>query len=492
MSPFVKNVSRFSKPLSKPNNRVPSPFEGEGKNHRPVTPSPPHQRGRGGNVLSSPSHEPLSGAETAVAIVTSLSHDGRGVARLEGKAVFIDGALPGERVRFRYLHRRKRHDSGRLVEVLEASPDRTVPPCPHYGTCGGCDLQHLHPQSQLQTKQRVLAEQLERLGKIKPEAWLAPITGPALGYRRRARLGVYFVPGKGVVIGFRQRHKSYLADLDTCPVLEPKISALLPELHRLVDQLSCRDRLPQIEIAVGDEAAALVFRHLVPLTEQDKALLVAFGQRHEVCVYQQPDRPSSIAALWPAKPEVLFYRLPIFDVKIAFEPSDFIQINSAVNQAMVARAIELLAPQSHETVLDLFSGLGNFTLPLARRARQVLGVEGEALLVKRARDNARLNNIGNAEFVAANLYQENAAPAWAGFRADKLLLDPPRGGAMEAIKNLSEPLPSRIVYISCYPATLARDSEYLVHVLGYRLAIVGVMDMFPQTSHVETMAMFTR
>lgn len=500
MSSSVKNVSYPNESLKKPHNRVPSPFKGEGQGEGESRrlaapspqPSPPQQRGRGGNVLSSPRHEPLPDVESPDVAVTSLSHDGRGVARLDGKAVFIEGALPGERVRFRYLERRKRYDSGEVVEIIEPSPNRVAPPCPHYGRCGGCDLQHLRPQTQLQVKQQILAEQLDHLGKVEPESWLAPITGPALGYRRRARLGARLVPGEGVVIGFRQRNKSFLANLDTCLVLEPKVAALLPELRALIGELSCRDRIPQIEVAVGNNAAALVLRHLVPLTEPDKGLLSAFGRRHDIRIYQQPDRPNSIAALWPANPEPLFYRLSGFDVEIRFEPANFIQINSAMNAAAVEQAIRLLAPQPDEAVLDLFCGLGNFTLPLARHARQVLGVEGEKPLVERARENARLNNIGNVEFIAADLHRENTAPVWANFKADKLLLDPPRGGAMEAIKSLLQPLPSKIVYVSCYPATLARDSEYLVHRLGYRLAAVGVMDMFPQTSHVESMALFTR
>ena len=484
--------------------------------------------------------------DIAVATVTAFSHDGGGVARLEGKAVFIEGALPGERVRFRYVHRHKRYDSGGLVEVLEPSPNRVTPPCPHYGTCGGCDLQHLRPEIQLQAKQQILAEQLERLGKVKPESWLEPITGPALGYRRRARLGVRLVPSEGgVIMGFRQRNKSFLANLETCLVLEPKVSALLPALHDLIAELSCPDRIPQIEVAVGDDnfagsekrhrrsgtgkyrlrsrgrnvpiaeqrmqierasarpegerardgapnASALVFRHLVPLTEQDKKLLIAFGERHEVRIYQQAARPDSIAPLWPANPEPLFYRIPAFDVEIRFDPADFIQINAAVNNATVEQAVKLLEPAPNDTVLDLFCGLGNFTLPLARRAGHVLGVEGEAALVNRARANARLNHITNAEFVSADLYRESAGAAWVDGKANKLLLDPPRGGAMEALKSLVEPLPSRIVYVSCHPATLARDSEYLVRVLGYRFAAAGVMDMFPQTSHVESMALFVK
>lgn len=442
---------------------------------------------------SDPHGDSPSGEEYPVATVTAFSHDGRGVARLDGKAVFIEGALPGERVRFRYLERRKRFDTGELAEILEPSPNRVTPPCPHYGSCGGCDLQHLRPETQLQAKQQILAEQLERLGKVKPESWLGPITGPALGYRRRARLGVRFVPSEGgAIIGFRQRNKSFLANLETCLVLEPKISALLPALHALIAELSCPDRIPQIEVAVGSSAAALVFRHLVPLTQQDRERLAAFGEHNDIRIYLQPSRPDSIAPLWPADPEPLSYRIPAFDVEIRFEPADFIQINSAVNSATVEQALKLLELAPDDTVLDLFCGLGNFTLPLARHAGRVLGVEGETALVNRARANAQLNHITNVEFISADLYKESTGAAWTDFKANKLLLDPPRGGAIEVIKSLVEPLPSRIVYVSCYPATLARDSEYLVHALGYRFAAVGVMDMFPQTSHVETMALFVK
>jgi 23S rRNA (uracil1939-C5)-methyltransferase len=442
---------------------------------------------------SKPRHEPPSGAETPVATVTAFSHDGRGVARIDGKAVFIEGALPGETVRFRYRERRKRYDTGELAEILEPSPDRVAPPCPHYGTCGGCDLQHLRPEAQLQAKQEIVAAQLDHLGKVKPESWLAPVTGPVVGYRRRARLGVRLVPSEGgVVIGFRQRNKSFLTNLETCLVLEPKVSTLLPALRTLIGELSCPDRIPQIEVACGSNATALVFRHLVPLTAEDRGRLAAFGEHNDIRIYLQPSRPDSIAPLWPAAPEPLYYRIPAFDVEIRFEPADFIQINDAVNAATVAQAISLLEPGPQDAVLDLFCGLGNFTLPLARRAGRVLGVEGEKELVRRARANAQLNRITNVEFIDADLYRESSGTPWGDFKPDKLLLDPPRGGAIEAIKQLAEPLPSRIVYVSCYPATLARDSEYLVHTLGYRFAAAGVMDMFPQTSHVETMALFTR
>ena len=433
------------------------------------------------------------GSSSATATVESLGYDGRGVARLDGKTVFIEGALPGERVRLRYLSKHKNFDSSVLVELLEASPNRVTPPCPHFGTCGGCDLQHLRPEVQIQAKQRILAEQLARIGKVQPETWLEPITGPALGYRRRARLGARFVPEQGgMVIGFRERRKSFLANMDTCLVLEPKIAGLLPELRNLIGGLSCANRVPQIEVASGDNASTLVFRHLVPLTERDEAHLRAFGQRHDIQIYLQPRGPDSIAALWPEQPEELNYHLPEFDVEIRFRPTDFVQINNAVNQKMVSQAVRLLELKGDEQVLDLFCGLGNFTLPLARRAGRVLGAEADDALIAGARRNAQLNDIVNTEFRVANLYQDSGQTSWSDFRVDRLLLDPPRGGAIEAIKRLIGPLPSRIVYVSCHPATLARDSEYLVHALGYRLSAAGVMDMFPQTSHVESMALFVQ
>ena len=428
-----------------------------------------------------------------MATVESLSYDGRGVAHLDGKAVFIEGALPGEQVRFRYLNRRRNYDSGDLLEILQASPDRVAPPCPHFGVCGGCDLQHLRPQAQVQAKQQILAEQLAHIGKLQPETWLAPVTGPSLGYRRRARLGARLVPAKGgMLIGFRERRRSHLANLDTCLVLQPDIAGLLPEIRALTGKLSCANRIPQVEVAAGDDASALVFRHLVPLTPGDEELLRAFGQRHRIQIYRQGGGPDSIVALWPEEPGPLHYRLPDFDVEIRFRPTDFVQINAAVNRRMVSQAVALLELTGTERVLDLFCGLGNFTLPLARRAGQVLGVEADAALIEAGRRNAGLNGIANVEYRMADLDREDGAAPWTDFACDRLLLDPPRSGALAAIKRLAAPLPSRIVYVSCYPATLARDSQYLVQALGYRLAAAGVLDMFPQTSHVESMALFVR
>ncbi|MBI3547164.1 MAG: 23S rRNA (uracil(1939)-C(5))-methyltransferase RlmD [Gammaproteobacteria bacterium] len=440
-----------------------------------------------------------TGGDAASATVASFSHDGRGVARLQGKAIFIDGALPGERVHFRYLNKHKSYDEGEVIDILESSPNRVQPPCPHFGICGGCGWQHLRPEIQIQAKQKILAEQLARLGKVTPETWLEPIKGPSLAYRRRARLGVRQISDRAeVVIGFRQKRKSFIADLNTCLVLDPKISNLLPAVRLLISSLSCPNRIPQVEIAGGDGAVenkifAFIFRHLVALTENDKQLLRDFGQQHDIQIYLQASTPTALVCLWPDNPAPLYYRLPEFNIEIRFGPTDFVQINSAVNQAMVSQAVKLLDIQRHDKVLDLFCGLGNFTLPLARQAKQVLGVEVDAALVERARQNATLNAITNAEFMLNDLYQESATPPpWVDFHCDKLLLDPPRNGAMEAIKALAEPLPTRIVYVSCYPATLARDSQYLVEKLGYRLAAIGALDMFPHTNHVESMALFIK
>lgn len=448
---------------------------------------------------SDPRH--AASATDNVATVESLSHDGRGVARIQGKAVFIEGGLPGERVRFAYLNKYKSYDDATLTEILESTPNRVDPPCPHFGVCGGCGLQHLRPEMQIQAKQKILLEQINRIGKVNPDNWLEPINGTALGYRRRARLSVRYVPDRGgILIGFHEKRKSFIANLNTCLVLDTKISALLPALRTLISLLSCRHRIPQVEIAVGDSAteiataksSALVFRHLLELTEQDKQLLRQFGMQHDIQIYLQANAPRPLLCLWPEKPEELSYRLPDFNIELRFAPTDFIQINSPVNRAMVSRAIQLLDIKSDDRVLDLFCGLGNFTLPLARQAKRVLGIEADAALIERARRNAALNEITNVEFMLGDLYRQGPTPPWKDFHFDKLLLDPPRNGAMEVIRLLAEPLPTRIVYVSCYPATLARDSEYLVQKLGYRLTALGAMDMFPHTTHVESMAVFVK
>jgi 23S rRNA (uracil1939-C5)-methyltransferase len=436
-----------------------------------------------------------AGTETVAATIEALNYDGSGVAHIDGKAVFIEGALPGERVLFRYRRRHRRYDTGEMVEILSASPERILTPeCPYFGTCGGCSLQHLQPEAQLVAKQRVLRDNLMRIGKVTPVDWLPPLRGPLWGYRRKARLGVRLVPKKGgVLVGFRERKRSFVTPLDECKTLDPRLAALLPGLPTLIAGLSCPRRIPQIEVAAGDEAVALVFRHLDPLTETDRERLRAFGEQHAVQIHLQAHGPESVQALWPPQPPLLSYVLPTQGIEVLFAANEFTQVNAAVNARLVDAMIKLLEPQPRETVLDLFCGAGNFTLPLARRAARVVGMEGNGTLVQRAQANAAHNEITNADFRHVDLYSEATPIAWDELHFDKLLLDPPRSGAMQAIKQLpSAHLPSRIVYVSCYPATLARDSEYLVHVLGFRLLNAGIADMFPHTSHMEAIAVFAR
>lgn len=422
--------------------------------------------------------------------IVSLAHDGRGVARAAGKAVFVDGALPGETVLAARSRRHRRYDEATLVEVLVPSPDRVVPRCDHFGTCGGCALQHLEASRQLGSKQAHLAEQFARLGPVEPESWLEPLRGPLWGYRRRARLGVKYVARKGrVLVGFRERSRPFVADVRRCPVLVPPVDGLIGALADLVGTLSIRERLPQIEVAVAERATALVVRVLDEPTPQDRTLLEEFAARHGVEFYLQPGGLDSIAPLAPpATP--LSYRLPASGVEITFAPSDFIQVNGEVNARAVSLALELLAPAAEDAVLDLFCGLGNFTLPLARRAGRVVGVEGEAGLVARARANAAANGIANAEFHVADLATDPAGAAWARQTYGLVLLDPPRAGAAGILPLIGRARPARVVYVSCHPASLARDAGTLVNELGFRLRAAGVLDMFPHTAHVESIAVF--
>lgn len=436
--------------------------------------------------------------DVAEAEIESLTHEGIGVAHLDGKAVFIEGALPGERVRFRYYNKKKRYDTGAAIDILRASPDRVVPRCPYFGVCGGCSMQHLDSRAQLPAKQQVLVDNLVRLGKVSPERWLTPLAAESWGYRRRARLGARLVPKKGgVLVGFRERRRSYITPLESCEVLHAQVARLLPDLRALISGLSQPHRLPQIEVAVGEGEApqtALVLRHLDALSNADRELLRDFAQTHALQIWLQAGAPETIEPLWPAMPPALSYALPDFDLELEFGPMDFVQVNAALNRKMLRQALELLAPRAEESVLDLFCGLGNFSLPLAQRTRRVLGLEADAGLVARASRNAQRNRLINAEFRVADLFHEEAETPWGVERFDLWLLDPPRTGAMEVIKRLQADAsdPNRILYVSCNPATLARDAEVLVHVKGYRLVAAGALDMFPQTSHVEAMALFVR
>jgi 23S rRNA (uracil1939-C5)-methyltransferase len=401
---------------------------------------------------------------------------------------FVEGALPGERVIYVPYRKGKSFDEGRASAVLRASPARVAPPCPHFGRCGGCATQHADGRTQMAAKQRELEENLARIGKVRAETLLPIVQGAQWGYRRRARLSVRHVPTKGgALVGFRERRSTYIADMRECPVLPDSVSRLLPEMRVLVNALSIRDRIPQIEVAAADNATALVFRHLLPLTESDLALLKDFSVQQQIHVWLQPGGPDSAHPFHPASSE-LWYELPEFEVRMHFRPTEFTQVNFAVNRILVSRAVRLLDPQPGERIADLFCGLGNFSLPLARRGASVIGFEGSRELVARARENASRNGLV-AQFEAVDLFRSGLT----GFGPfQKILLDPPREGAVEIVKTLPDAWPRRIVYVSCDPATLARDAGVLVHTRGFALAAAGVVNMFPHTAHVESIAVFER
>jgi len=424
--------------------------------------------------------------------VDDLSHDGRGVATREEKKVFIHGALPGERVEARLTDRKRRYDEAETLSVLQASPDRIEPRCPHFGQCGGCSLQHLAPERQIEAKQHTLEQNLARIGKVTPDTYWPPLTGPLWGYRRKARLSVRYVPKKGrVLVGFRERYGRFVADLRECHVLDPRVAEQLVPLADLVHGMEARSAVPQIEVACGDVASALVFRHLEPLSEADLERLRQFEADSGLAILLQPGGPATIHALTPPAPELTF-AFPDLDLELAFGPSDFIQVNGEMNRSMVARALELLDPQPGDRVLDLFCGLGNFTLPLATRAGAVVGVEGDAELVRKGSENARRNGLDNVSFHTADLAADPGAAPWLRGGYDKVLLDPPRSGAEFILEHVAASGARRLVYVSCHPASLARDAGILVQQHGFRLRGAGVMDMFPHTGHVESIALFER
>ncbi len=421
-----------------------------------------------------------------------MTHDGRGVADVPGKKVFVAGALVGETVRFLRRKKRRSFDDAELVDVLEASDSRVEPRCAVFGRCGGCALQHITPEEQRALKQQALADALARIGKVDPARWLPPVfADDPWRYRRRARLAVKDVPGKGrVLVGFRERHAPYITDMHRCEVLEAPLDSLIEPLSRLIGALSIRRRLPQIEIAVADNATELVFRVLDPPTAEDRQRLAAFGETYGLRVSLQPGGVDTITTLYPsARLEPLRYALPAFDLCIEFRATDFVQVNAQVNRRMVAFAVDLLEVDSSHAVLDLYCGIGNFTLPLARRAARVLGVEGDPRQVEQARSNARLNGIDNAEFSSADLAAMDGRESWCEAGCDRLLLDPARSGAAEVVRHIDTLAPERIVYVSCHPGTLARDAERLV-AAGYTLDAAGIIDMFPHTAHVESIAVF--
>lgn len=429
-----------------------------------------------------------------IATIESLDHEGRGVAHVDGKVIFIEGALPGETVTYVSFKKKSSYEQATATQIAKPSFTRAIPKCSYFGICGGCSMQHLEADAQVAAKQRVLEDNLRHIGKVKPQVILPAIYGQAWGYRHRARLSVRYVHKKSrLLIGFHEKRSSFVADMDSCETLPPRISALIVPLRELVEQLSIRERLPQIEIALGELVDGLVLRILDPLTETDEVLLKSFADQHGIQFFLQPKGPDTVVPFHPLDGPGLSYSLPEFGVTMPFHPTEFTQVNPAINRMLVRRAMALLDPQPGERIADLFCGLGNFTLPIARRGARVVGIEGSEALVRRARSNAEKNGLAHlAEFQVANLFETNEESLSKLGHFDKMLIDPPRDGAVEVVKSLGENAPRRIVYVSCSPATLARDAEVLVHVKGYELKAAGVVNMFPHTAHVESIALFEK
>jgi 23S rRNA (uracil1939-C5)-methyltransferase len=426
--------------------------------------------------------------------IESLNYDGRGVAHINGKTTFIENALPGEQVEFGITRKKPTFDNAIATRILRVSPDRVIEPrCKYFGSCGGCAIQHIRDEAQIGFKQQAVSEQLKHIGGIETDAWQPAITGPHWGYRRRARLGARLVAKKGgVLVGFREKASTYITDMNSCEILDERVASLIPQMKELISNLSIPDQVPQIEVAAADNAVALVFRHLQPLDENDLDRLKQFGSEYGVQVWLQPAGPDSILPLNDGHPEPLYYGFNDSEVRIQFTPTDFTQINAHVNRKMVAQAIEWLEVDESSHVLDLFCGLGNFSLPIAEKAAWVTGIEGSQRLVDGAMANAGRNGLQNADFRMADLYETVESFAWGDRAYNRVVLDPPRSGAMDVLKLMPDEFAERMVYVSCYPATLARDAAYLVKVRGFRLSKIAVMDMFPQTTHVETMALFER
>ncbi|HVT62873.1 MAG TPA: 23S rRNA (uracil(1939)-C(5))-methyltransferase RlmD [Legionellaceae bacterium] len=425
--------------------------------------------------------------------IDKFAHDGRGIARIAGKTTFIEGALPQETVVFEYTRRKSDYDEGRVLEVLAPSPHRVTPPCPHYELCGGCSLQHLAVDAQIQIKQTLLLDILQRIGHCQPLEILPSLVDTHHHYRNKARLSVRYVEKKSsTLIGFREKkNPRYITDIQQCPVMHAKVDAHINEMRALLDKIHAPRCIAQIEVAAGEDAVALILRHLTPLNDADKQLLEDFAKRTGFRIFLQPAGPDSVHLFYPLQSdEYLHYSLPEFDLTYRFHPTDFTQINAGINRQMVSKAIQLLNLHSTDVVLDLFCGLGNFTLPIARHCAEVIGIEGSQTMIERAAMNAKINQIFNVEFACGNL-EEWTFPKTMLHKVNKVLLDPPRSGALNIVKQMQQLQPALIVYVSCNPVTLARDAEHLI-TQGYVLHSAGVMDMFPHTSHVESMALFLK
>lgn len=427
------------------------------------------------------------------AFIETLSHEGSGIARIEGKTTFIQGALPGEEISFIYTEKKKDYDKGVVHEVLKPSSDRVEAPCPHYDVCGGCSLQHLKVEKQIEYKEKVLLENLQHIGGAEPDEVLPAMLGETLGYRHKARLSVKYVQKKqDILVGFRERLSGrFIANIEQCKVLDPKVGQLIRPFRDLFMQLSNYEQIAQIEVATGENKTVLILRHLSEFVSQDLTLLTEFGQQHDVCWYLQPGGNDTIHPLLAEDKDELFYHLPELDLKFSFRPNDFTQVNPSINEKMVPLAMKLLDIQPQDNVLDLFCGLGNFSLPMAQKAHRLVGVEGCDKMTARALKNAQCNDIHNVSFYQADLFKEIDDATWVDQSFDKIMLDPPRAGAKEICEQIERFGAKRIVYVSCASATLARDTKILLS-KGYHLECAGVMDMFPHTAHVESIALFTK
>jgi 23S rRNA (uracil1939-C5)-methyltransferase len=425
-------------------------------------------------------------------VIEDLSHDGRGIARINGKVMFVNGALPGEKVIAKHTGGSKNFEEGLAIEILQASDDRVEAQCQFYDVCNGCTMMHLTPLKQIEFKQNTLKQNLLKMAKLQPEIWLDPLTAGSWHYRRRARLSVRWVIAKDkVLVGFREKEGRYVAEMDYCEVLQKPLDDLIKPLAAMIGQLVIRQHVAQIEASIADDDVALIIRHLKPIRETDERILLDFAKEHSVRIYSQSKGPNTIVEL-TENHQALYFDMPAYNVRMEFLPSDFIQVNAKMNEKMIAQAMDLLEVSEDDVVLDLFCGLGNFTLPLATKVKQIVGIEGDQSLVDRAVHNAKLNQLDNVDFYEADLRRNHENSEWFQKDYTKVLIDPPRSGAWEVLPLIAQTKADTLLYVSCHPASLARDTDKLVNELGFKLVKAGVMDMFPHTSHVESIALFRR
>lgn len=433
-------------------------------------------------------------------VIEDLSHDGRGIARINGKVMFVNGALPGEKVMVKHTGGNKNFEEGITLEVLQASEDRVEAQCKFYDVCNGCTMMHLSPKKQIEFKQNTLKQNLLKMAKLQPQSWLEPLTADSWHYRRRARLSVRWVIAKDkVLVGFREKIGRYVADMDYCEILQKPLDDLLAPLAVMIEKLFIRQHIAQIEASIADDDVALIVRHLKPIREDDEKILLDFAKQHNVRIYSQSKGPKTIFEMTDSSTDgttdtskPLFFDMPAYNIRMEFLPSDFIQVNAKMNEKMIAQTMDLLNINTDDVILDLFCGLGNFTLPLATQVKEVVGIEGEKTLVERADHNAQLNKLENISFHVADLRRNHENSEWFKKEYTKVLIDPPRSGAWEVLPLIAQTKADTLLYVSCHPASLARDTDRLVNELGFKLVKAGVMDMFPHTSHVESMALFVR